>query len=1830
MAAPNSREYRDYLFSQYEKKFGPVGQTSYGAGPVKVSNLLGQQQALQTGNPLATPGDFSLGTSTAGKGDMNGLSGFRKFIDVIEQPMYSAVQSAAEFTDTAKQEGLGSALKEFAKGGGALGATVRNMGERNNKNTASDLLRSGREFNLDNGRTVKTTGTILDANENDHLGNKTAKFVGGLVMDIGLDPVTYIPGALLTKPIGAVGKLGVKGLSKVPGANKHIIDPIAEFGSRITKKGAATKSAMVTKKGAPQTEYQLSNLVSGLIAKGVDVPEEVLTLANKINTGVDLSKAGKAAAATSSKIDKGTFVPTKMAVPKTTEIVENGSKAVDDIMQNAPVEEISTKLDEVLGEVTEKKRMLKAVGVKGAQEVEYSEELASLRKIKKEAEGLEKLYPALEGETLESLGLVNKVARPNPHTSLVKQAEKELVEVSALENSKILAADSTAFTALPKIMPNNVHPQLAAALFDALFSDTTKIMSGKITRDSIARMIMAPKTLPKASLKEKQALISMAQRRLNSIKGGDLAESLAKSKTTSEAINKAERKVANAKSLFDKHEAKPLMDTVLPKQEELETVAKLLTEKFGVHPVHVTELMRGLRRSANLSYVGSGRATLTKLQKAFTDGSLQYKVLEVALDPNPNRLTEIAVDLGIPSVDEIIERGALIDDTVENFAEKIVKQEPLPEDIAKKLDDSLPAELAEKLKKALGSEDVISKQWDGINPALKYETETGAKASSPKLGEGSHVYTDEATRHIQGNFTKNIMLEMLNDPYVMSKVSGTPFKQGMNTFDVKSGAGLDVLIDANRRVETLFLSKGVHLSSGSGKEGIHLPMSEVLNALKKTAMRSKTTNKAFFSVPTESNIALDPIILSGFADEIINSLLNSKVLGEAIPTKITGKTALEMAKTVPDSVKALMKEKAGVALKAQMDSVKKFTYSSDAVAAQFDNIIEEVTSNTFVGHLIYGFNNYAAKNAIALNAKVSAISEPTIKALLDEVNMLSTNARAYGELLNDTTKGKIAGYLNKSVKGNTPVGDALFETKHLADPTVMKGVEDAITETVEEIYSESIVQQAKYLVEISEQVSKGGSRSALDKIQKSYDDAVGKAFHDEVLSVVHDPGLNTMIAMDTGIGKALDWFGDKFINHYGNATVHQAMLKGGNVGRVFQGIMNKQITQFTKHGSSKDIKLVFSAMQKGTVGSLPEHLQPLIGSMDEVVNTFFRVTDNLDASASGILQSEFMSKGFDINHVIDKMSRGNTKLPESMRFNMSQAKDTAKQLAKAEGREFTDGDVIQALSQQWKNWAVDDPQDFLSRMTSVMGGLATDQAISLEAFRIAKSGNWVSQIPQKGWRPMSGNGVIARYMPEGSYFDPDIARELERMEELLSRTALSNKFVEQYFAPIIDKWKAGMTIYNPNHHVRNLIGDMGMSFLVDGVKNPKYYQRAMRMLAPGNNIRGAYDGFDMLAAMRGMESKPFSSTGKLAARVKINGKTVDLTDEAVQKAAYERGILPDFNTTEDLNRKGDTVKEVINSKGEKVTTEISQSFRENLDSVKPLGGRVREFAGSATEARDDMVRLDHFMHILENPPKHIKGMDELMDYAAQRVRKSHPDGADLTAFERAHMRKIFPFYSWTRKAIPLVIESALTKPGRHLVYPKAMYNLAQANGIEPESLSEPFPEHMMFPDWLTEKATGPTMHFGSDMTSLDIGMPDVDLANDFLAGGPKGLATGVVGMMNPLIKGPIELATGSKLATQMPVQDVGEYLDYSIPGTSQVASTGGVSIFGTLGNLLTGKLELDPTRSVEKGNRTGWSEGKQDPHALVNRLFGARATNWETPSTVKGAQISLRNKMKDN
>jgi hypothetical protein len=448
-------------------------------------------------------------------------------------------------------------------------------------------------------------------------------------------------------------------------------------------------------------------------------------------------------------------------------------------------------------------------------------------------------------------------------------------------------------------------------------------------------------------------------------------------------------------------------------------------------------------------------------------------------------------------------------------------------------------------------------------------------------------------------------------------------------------------------------------------------------------------------------------------------------------------------------------------------------------------------------------------------------------------------------------------------------------------------------------------------------------------------------------------------------------------------------------------------------------------------------------------------------------------------------------------------------------------------------------------------------------------------------------------------------------------------FINKTLDPILGEWKYAITLIRPGHHFRNLFGDLSMTYFAEGVRNfrPSSVD-AFRLMSMTND----YQGVDIVRTLNGLKTTiPKGVEVMVSGNLGKNGSGIkaSLTYSDVIVAAKERGLMLPAQVVEDLFD-----AEIKKSFIAKSARAVSRVATLNLSA---RGGKLEKGFSTISEYREHTVKLQHYSQIIRNALDgkgvitgigkivYPKTIDELLDIAARRVMKYHPDVSTLTAFETKYMRRIIPFYSWTKQAVIAMGEATVMAPGRIMTIPKASYNLAIAMGVDPYSLSDPFPTDQLFPSFLTEEMTGPQFQGDSGKYyGFNPGIASADIYN-MLAPDPL---RGILGSTNPLLKAPLEAISGTNLGTGAPIRDYSDWLDSQIPGVNYISNISGYSVTGSIVGGLT-RGQFDPQYQVAAGNKGAWDRSL----SAINWLTGLGIRSYSRPNYINYAEIELRNRL---
>lgn len=835
-------------------------------------------------------------------------------------------------------------------------------------------------------------------------------------------------------------------------------------------------------------------------------------------------------------------------------------------------------------------------------------------------------------------------------------------------------------------------------------------------------------------------------------------------------------------------------------------------------------------------------------------------------------------------------------------------------------------------------------------------------------------------------------------------------------------------------------------------------------------------------------------------------------------------------------------------------------------------------------------------NKIISAVKGASEAKESGAALVDAVNKIPNTAVSLGKEISATQLGTdIATSMAKLGVGEQLLNEVAIATKlgkDLKDPTISygkafdKAAQARADNAADEVY-EAAAQQQKF----DDPAEIGGPGI----VEESVDDVQGP---------VRD--ISPMDEADVGQGiqkNLLTPIHQKFNQYYGMQNVRDTLEASGTISMNYLKAKNSQIAALAKTYPREELNAAFQALRQGDA---PAHLAEQMKGLESVLDDVLPVGDKgyLD---SAILRNEGSVKN--INEAIT-LAYSNKKGPfDPPQFDYGLARMAAKE---AFGVKNPTGEQIaDMLAEQWKSWEIgDDPLDFLSRMTDTVATVSERKMFATSFVNRFTRLGLVSDKPKPGMVKIvsSGKSTFRSYLPDSLYVDKDLAGELHRADALVrTSTNLQGELghaVRKYFLPWQNMWKSNITVMRPGHHIRNAIGDGSITWMQRGNRYfLSSYKDAQRVLGFKNN----YTDMDLIAAMKNLEGGEFKLPQGGDVLIKGTGKWAgtDLTIDGIHQILQDSGMLSNFHRAEDL------LSDALEGSG---------ATRKITDLLSLEGTKIKQVAGGVSEYTAHMGRAQHFIQAMKQELtgkgryKSVKSMDELIQKVAREVKKTHPDGSMLTTFEKKYLRVIIPFYSWFGKTLPVALEATLRHPGRFMAMPKASYELAVAMGINPDSLSNPFPEDQLFPSFLTNGFFGPQFQIGDKYVNVNPGFAVTDVFSSITP--PRE----ALGMISPLLRMPVELATGSQMATGSKINDTSDYLDQNTPFLNYLANLTGVSPTGSVGSVLTGQ-GLDPQLQVQRGNKDGFDQVLSG----LNWLTGLNFQNWSRPNFVNYAEIEKRN-----
>jgi len=373
------------------------------------------------------------------------------------------------------------------------------------------------------------------------------------------------------------------------------------------------------------------------------------------------------------------------------------------------------------------------------------------------------------------------------------------------------------------------------------------------------------------------------------------------------------------------------------------------------------------------------------------------------------------------------------------------------------------------------------------------------------------------------------------------------------------------------------------------------------------------------------------------------------------------------------------------------------------------------------------------------------------------------------------------------------------------------------------------------------------------------------------------------------------------------------------------------------------------------------------------------------------------------------------------------------------------------------------------------------------------------------------------------YFHPTVAQSIDDMMKVMSEDP-GSEFVAASWDKLTNLWKASVTSIWPAFHGRNAISNVFQHMMDIGWEslNPVNHVISGRLIKLNSELEDL--GMKMATGDADATRKFIETSNK-----------VILTDSRGHKwtagdiIRVSRDNIIAFNPTlvgqidvqmssRDIAQQ--LMEHVFNKRGS--AKAIASAVIPTSQSFGPF--RVGRYIGNMIESQ---ARLVDFVANLRKTGD--------VEMAAFQTKQFLFDYQNLTHFERNVMRRIIPFYTYSRKNIELQVKTLLTQPGKHAAFADAITTFGDVYGDGRVTAEE----RAMLPEWMQDSLNIVTSRNAENISLITtLGTPFEQPFSQF---------GNLAGSLNPLIKGPVEKATGFSFFNGRPVSQVTDARAFSSP-----------------------------------------------------------------------------------
>ena len=319
------------------------------------------------------------------------------------------------------------------------------------------------------------------------------------------------------------------------------------------------------------------------------------------------------------------------------------------------------------------------------------------------------------------------------------------------------------------------------------------------------------------------------------------------------------------------------------------------------------------------------------------------------------------------------------------------------------------------------------------------------------------------------------------------------------------------------------------------------------------------------------------------------------------------------------------------------------------------------------------------------------------------------------------------------------------------------------------------------------------------------------------------------------------------------------------------------------------------------------------------------------------------------------------------------------------------------------------------------------------------------------------------------YVPQEVKADFDRLQEVVLNK-INQGGILDFYDGYLRIWKAYATVPFPlstGFTLRNASGNIIANYMAGFVKNT-YYVDAFKLQNKARALEKVEPGL-LAEIMTGNRA-----VAELAEAINAAGpkrwKTVSLTwspaDVENLREAYKRNVVnknfmyadlgssanadsvtrpveitpfanrssPEFKKAEakGLEKAGKRQDGNLRTLGRNIAAKSPKPLKTLGRKINPLSSEnvLIKTGTSFNAAVENNARMAHFLAANDQNVQLFKSSKAAMDASAQSVRKYLFDYSDLSSREQQTFKRISPFYTFTRKAIPLYLEKLVTNPGK--------------------------------------------------------------------------------------------------------------------------------------------------------------------------------------------------------